>query len=292
MEMSARKLRNTRKTMVQVFRNAWDAWNRHNAPRLGAALAYYAVLSLAPGVIVGVAICGLAFGPRAVRGEVYWEVTHVAGAQIAVVVETLLKSAYEPKAGFLATVLGFIMMLLGASGVFVELRDTLNYIWDAPEKIEQNVWTVVKDRFLSFAMVIGAGLLLTASLVFTAIVQAAGAFSGRYFKFPTSVVEVANFLVTLTVTSLLFALIYRVIPEVRVDWRDVATGAILTALLFSVGKLVIGLYLGKAGIASAYGAAGSLVVLLVWVYYSAQIFLFGAEFTYAYARWRRSRISV
>lgn len=274
--------------LFDAFRDAGGAWSGHNAPRLGAALAYYAVLSMAPALVVAMAICGLAFGQQAVQGRVYLEVRDVVGGQIAGIVESLLKSAYQPAVGFLAGMLGFIVMVIGASGVFVELRATLNYIWDAPQNGSQGVWSIIRDRFLSFAMVIGAGFLLTASLAVTAIVQAAGAYSGRYMSFPASVVETANFLITLAVTSFLFALIYRVIPEVRVDWEDVAIGSVITALLFSVGKLLIGLYLGKAGIGSAYGAAGSLVVLLVWVYYSAQILLFGAEFTYAWARRRRS----
>lgn len=278
--------------MLQSFRDAWSGWLKHNAPRLGAALAYYAVLSLAPALIVGVAICGLVFGPQAVRGQVYWEVKDVVGSQIAEIVETLLKSAYRPGVGILATTLSFITMLVGASGVFIELRDTLNYIWDAPEKNDQGIRSLIRDRILSFAMVIGAGLLLTASLAVSAVLQAAGSYSSQYLSVPNSVLELSNFVATFAVTSFLFALIYRVIPEVRVDWRDVAIGGILTALLFSVGKALIGLYLGKAGVGSAYGAAGSLVVLLVWVYYSAQIFLFGAEFTYAYSRQRRSSIAV
>jgi membrane protein len=278
-------------TVFHAFRDAGVAWSRHNAPRLGAALAYYAVLSMAPALVVALAICGLAFGQQAVQGRVYLEVRDVLGAQIAAVVESLLKSAYRPAVGFLATILGFIAMMIGASGVFVELRDTLNYIWDAPQNGNQSVWSIIRDRFLSFAMVIGAGFLLMASLAVTAIVQAAGAYSGRYMSLPASAVETSNFLVTLAVTSFLFALIYRVIPEVRVDWRDVAIGSVMTALLFSAGKFLIALYLGKAGIGSAYGAASSVVVLLVWVYYSAQIFLFGAEFTYACARRRRSRAS-
>lgn len=277
--------------VFDAFRDAGLAWSRHNAPRLGAALAYYAVLSMAPTLVVAMAICGVAFGQQAVDGRIYLEVRDVLGAQIAAILESLLKSAYRPAVGFFAGILGFVAMMFGASGVFVELRDTLNYIWDAPRNGAQGAWSIIRDRFLSFAMVIGAGFLLTASLIVTAIVQAAGAFSGRYVSLPASVLAASNFFVTLAVTSFLFALIYRVIPEVRVDWRDVAIGSVITALLFSAGKLLIGLYLGKAGIGSAYGAAGSLVALLVWVYYSAQIFLFGAEFTYACARRRMTRTS-
>jgi membrane protein len=277
--------------MFRAIQDAAAAWSRHNAPRLGAALAYYAVLSIAPALIVATAICGLAFGSEAVDNQIYLQMRDIVGSQIAGIIEDLLKSAAKPTAGILATLLGFATMIVGASGVFVELRDILNYIWDAPPKATQGFRSIIRDRFLSFAMVIGAGVLLTASLAVTVIVQSADAYSGRYFSLPPSLLETSNFLVTLTLTSVVFALMYRVIPEVRVDWEDVAIGSVVTALLFSAGKLLIGLYLGRTAIGSAYGAAGSLVVLLVWVYYSAQIFLFGAEFTYVWARRRRSRSS-
>jgi membrane protein len=274
--------------MRAVFREAGLAWYRHNASRLGAALAYYGVLSLAPTLILVVAISGAVFGPEAVRGEIYWQVRDIAGSQIASAVQGLLKSAYAPRAGFLAGVLGFAAIVFGASGLFVELRDTLNSIWNVPVQSRTGAWQLVRERFLAFAMVVGTGCLLTLSLAFTALVQARSAYSHGYLMLPAPVIESANFVVSLAVTTILFALIYRIIPEVRVDWRDVGVGSLLTALLFSASKLLIGVYLGRAGVGSAYGAAGSLVVLLVWVYYSAQIFLFGAEFTYAWAQHRRS----
>ncbi len=274
--------------MLGIFRDAGLAWSRHNAPRLGAALAYYGVLSLAPTLILVLAISSAAFGPEAVRGEIYWQVRDFAGWQIASAVQGLLKSAYAPRVGFLAGSLGFAVIVFSASGLFVELRDTLNFIWNAPVQSRTSAWQLVRERFLAFAMVIGTGCLLTLSLAFTALVQARSAYSHGYLLLPAPVIESVNFVVSLTITTFLFALIYRIIPEVRVDWRDVAVGSVLTALLFSVSKLLIGVYLGRAGVGSAYGAAGSLVVLLVWVYYSAQIFLFGAEFTYAWAQHRRS----
>jgi membrane protein len=275
--------------MLRVLRNAGLAWSRHNAPRLGAALAYYGILSLAPTLVLVLAISGAAFGRDAARGEIYWQVRDVAGYQIAAAVQTLLKSASAPRAGLLAGTLGFAVMMFGASGLFVELRDTLNFIWDAPALSGTGAWQLVRERFVAFGVVIGTGCLLTLSLAFTALVQARSVYSNEYLQLPAPILESANFVVSLAVTTLLFAMIYRIIPEVRVDWCDVAVGSILTALLFSAGKLLIGLYLGRAGVGSAYGAAGSLVVLLVWIYYSAQIFLFGAEFTYAWAQRRRYR---
>lgn len=270
--------------MLRTFQDAGLAWSRHNGSRLGAALAYYAVLSLAPTLIVVLAISGAIFGARAARGQIYWQVRDVAGSQIAAAVQGLLKSAYSPRAGFVAGALGFVAILFAASGLFVELRDTLNFIWNAPVQNRTLAWQLVRDRFLAFAMVIGTGCLLTVSLGLTAIVQTRSLYANAYVLLPAPLLESANFLVSLGLTTIVFALIFRVIPEVRVDWRDVAVGSALTALLFSAGKLLLGVYIGKAGIGSAYGAAGSLVVLLVWVYYSAQIFLFGAEFTYAWAQ--------
>ncbi len=274
--------------MLRILRIAGGAWSRHNASRLGAALAYYAVLSLAPTLILVLAIAGAMFGREAVRGEIYWQIRDVAGWQIAAAVQGLLQSAYAPRTGVVAGTLGFAAILFGASGLFVELRDTLNFIWNAPTQNLTGAWQLVRERFLAFAMVIGAGCLLTLSLAFTALIQALSVYSKDYLLLPAPLLGLANFVVSLVIASILFALIYRIIPEVRVDWRDVAVGSMLTAVLFSAGRILIGLYLGRAGVGSAYGAAGSLVVLLVWVYYSAQIFLFGAEFTYAWAQQKRS----
>jgi len=274
--------------MRRVFKAAASAWLDHNAPRLGAAIAYYSVLSVAPALVIALAITGAAFGKRASDGEIFWQIQDVVGPQIAAVIESILRSASHAKASVLASILGFAVMLVGASGVFVELRDTLNYIWNAPT-VTQKFSTIIRERFLSFAMVIGAGFLLTASVAVTAVVEAAGSFLGVNILASSGVVAIANAVASLAITAILFALIYRIIPEVHVDWTDAAVGAILTAVLFSAGRLLIGVYIGKAGVGSAYGAAGSVVILLVWVYYSAQIFLFGAEFTHAYAGRRKTR---
>jgi membrane protein len=274
--------------MLHILREAASGWSRHNAPRLGAALAYYTVLSLAPVLILVLAVSGIVFGQQASTGEIYWQVRNVAGPQVALAIQGLLKSAHTPGAGVLASILGFVTILFGASGVFVELRGILNFIWDAPVH-DESFCSIIRERFRSFAIVLGAGILLVASLGATAFLQARSAYSAGYLRLPAPVLQTSNFLVSLAVTAFLFALIYRFIPEVRVHWRDVTFGALLTALLFSVGKLLIGLYLGRAGVGSAYGAAGSLVILLVWVYYSVQIFLFGAELTYVWAQRQRSR---
>lgn len=268
----------------RLFKEAAALWSKHNAPRLGAALAYYTALSLAPLVVAVVAVSGLVFGEEAARGEIYWEIKDLVGSQAAAVVQTLLKSAHRPAAGIIASVVGFIVLLFGASGVFVELRDTLNYIFDAPASKSSGLWELLRYRFFSFAMVLGIGFLLMVSLTISAVIQAMGAFAAHYVAIPPAGLEAINFAVSFAVISLLFGLIYKVIPEVSNRWSDVSVGAVITAALFTAGKLALGLYLGKAGVGSAYGAAGSLIVLLVWVYYSSQVFLFGAEFTFVYSR--------
>jgi membrane protein len=267
----------------RLFREAAAQWSEHNAPRLGAALAYYTVLSLAPLLVVVVAVSGFAFGEDAVRGQVYWQIKGVVGSEGAMAVQTLLKAAHRPTTGLVSSIVGFFILLIGASGVFMELHDALNYVWDAPQNSGSGIWNMLRLRFFSFAMVLGIGFLLIVSLALSAVIQAAGAYASRFIATPPLVLEATNFVITFIVTSFLFALIYKLIPEVPINWSDVVAGAVVTSALFALGKFGIGVYLGKAGVGSPYGAAGSLVVLLVWVYYSAQIFLYGAEFTHVYA---------
>lgn len=275
------------RTLGNLFAEAAGLWSAHDASRLGAALAYYAVLSLAPMVLLLVAICGQVFGADAVSGQVYTEIKDVVGTQAADIVQTMLRAAHNPGSGVVATVVGLVILLFGASGVFVELRDTLNLIWDAPPD-STSIWGIMRYRFFSFAMVSATGLLLMISLVVSTVVQAAGSYAQHYVTFPTPVLEATNSLIGFVVLSFLFALIYKIIPDVSIDWHDVILGAVITAGLFMIGKIVLAFYLGRAGVGSPYGAAGSLIVLLVWVYYSAQIFLFGAEFTHVYSRWAGS----
>lgn len=268
-----------------LFKEAGAAWNAHNAQRLGASLAYYTIFSLAPLLLIFVAIAGIVFGPDAVRGDIYWQIRAIAGYQGAAFVQDLLKGAKtHASSGLLATTLGFAVLILGASGVFVELRDDLNYIWDVPSSEESFLGGILRYRMFSFGLVIGSGLLITASLAFSVAIQAAEKYTLGYIMIPAWVLEAANFGATFLATTFLFGLVYAVIPERRVPWTDVAVGSIVTAILFAIGKSLVALYLGRAAVGSLYGAAGSLVVLLVWVYYSAQIFLFGAEFTHVYSQ--------
>jgi membrane protein len=271
-----------------LFSEAASLWLSHNPSRLGASLAYYAVLSLAPLLVLTVAICGFVFGETAVRGEVYWQVKGVIGSQAAEIVQTLLKAAHRPGSGIFATIVGFIVLLFGASGVFSELRDILNFIWNAPPSGPTTLMGLIRYRFFSFAMVCSVGFLLIISLAVSAVIQTLAAYASRFVTFPAAILETINGVTGFLVISFLFALIYRVIPEVPIDWRDVGLGAVLTAGLFTAGKFALAFYLARAGVGSPYGAAGSLIVLLVWVYYSSQIFLYGAEFTYVCARHRGS----
>jgi membrane protein len=259
----------------------------HNPSRLGASLAYYAVLSLAPLLVVAVAICGAVFGDRAARGELYGSIEEIVGPQAAGVVQTVLTAAHKPGAGIVASISSFAVLLVGASGVFGELRAILNLIWNAPAPGPTTVRSFLRQRVFMFAMVTGAGIAVMATLALSTVFQAAGNLAGRLVAFSPAMAEAENAVISFLVFSLIFAIIYKTVPEVQVAWKDVAFGGLLTAALFVIGKSVLALYLGRASVGSPYGAAGSLIVLLVWVYYSSQIFLFGAEFTCVYARQRR-----
>jgi membrane protein len=254
---------------------------------LGASLAFYTILSLAPLSIVVIAVASLIFGRAAAEGQIVWQIRDLVGREGAEVIRQMMEGARKPAQGILATTLGLLTLFLGATAVVAELRDALNTVWEIP--IRESPWRrsvvrILKERVLSFVMVLGVGFLLLVSLIVNVWLAAAGAFFSGLLPMPESVLQALTSVVSLVVIAALFALIYKFMPDVDLGWREVAAGATLTSLLFSLGKLVIGLYLGKTGLGSTYGAAGSLVVLLVWVYYSAQVFLLGAEFTQVFAR--------
>lgn len=268
--------------------DALGAWYRHNAPRMGAALAFYTVLSLAPLLIIVIAVSSLISGRAAAESQIVWQIRDLTGRAGAEVVRQMMEGAHKPASGILATTLGLLTLFLGATAVVAELRDALNTVWEIP--LQESHWPrgvvrILKERVLSFVMVLGVGFLLLVSLIVNVVwLAAAGAFFRGWLPMPESVLQALTSVVSFVVIAALFALIYKFIPDVDLEWREVAAGAVLTSLLFSLGKLAIGLYLGKTGLGSTYGAAGSLVVLLVWVYYSAQVFLLGAEFTQVFAR--------
>ncbi len=276
-----------------LLTTTWDNFLIHKVPRLGAALAFYTLLSLAPLLVVVVAIAGWAFGREAAVGQVLWQIQDLVGYEGSQAVRALLTEAHKSNSGALAAVLGILTLFFGASAVVAELRDALNTIWNVPARTSRgimgSVLAVLKDRTLAFAMVLGVGFLLLVSLAINAALAALGAYFQQFLPTQEWVLQLANLVISFVVITLLFGLIYKVLPDIYIAWTDVALGSAITSLLFSIGKTLIGLYLGKASLMSTYGAAGSLVVLLLWVYYSAQIFFLGAEFTRTYAERYGSR---
>lgn len=277
--------------LFALLRDAYAEWTEDNAPRLGAALSYYTVFSVAPLIILSIAVVGLVFGQEAAQGQVMGQIRGLVGEQVAAAVQGMVASAGDRSSGLLATVIGFATLFFGASGVFVELQSSMNVIWDAPPRPWRGVWGLIKDRFLSFTMVLGTGFLLLVSLILSAALSVVA----RYFQFllPSSMsrwaVHGIDLAASLIIFTVLFAVMFKVLPEVQNSWRDVWLGALFTAALFAMGKVLIGLYLGRSSVTSTYGAAGSLIVLLLWVYYSSQILFFGAELTQVYARRYGSR---
>lgn len=280
----------TPKAVAILLKDTFWEWFDDNVQRHGAALAYYTIFSLAPLLIIAIAIAGLAFGQEAAQGQIMDQIKSLLGEDGAKAVQTMIENARQPAAGIVATIFGIIMLLFGATGAFAQLQESLNAIWGVAPKPGRGILGVVKDRFMSFAMVVGIGFLLLVSLLLSAALAALGKFFSHLLPVPEGVLHALTFLISFLVITLLFAMMYKVLPDVKIAWRDVWIGAAMTALLFTLGKFLIGLYLGKSGVASAYGAAGSLVLILLWVYYSSQILLFGAELTYAFANKYGSRI--
>jgi membrane protein len=270
------------KELLPILKTTFTAWNRHEAPRLGAALAFYTILSLSPLVIMVVALAALVFSRTTAQAHILSQVQAMIGAEGGKAVESMLANAHKPAAGIVGSIVGLLSLLFGASGVFTELRSALNLIWGVKPEQTSGVMALLRERFFSFGMVLSIGFLLLVSLVISAVLAAIGKFFGGLLPIPSPVVAVLNFLVSYVGVALLFGLIFRFVPESTVRWRNVWPGALVTALFFTMGKTLIGLYLGKSSVGSAYGAAGSVIVVIVWVYYSAQIFFFGAEFTHAY----------
>lgn len=263
-----------------------SSWSKHNDGRLGASLALYTLLSLAPLLLVVVSIVGLVFGHSAAQREIVREAGALVGPAGASTVAGLLGASKNTTHGIIATALGLITLLFSASGVVLELRDALNTIWEVKSPDVSGfgmIKSFLKQRLFSFAIVAAIGFLLTVSLAVSTWVAALGQFSASLFPGENVVLHVVNFVISFAVITALFGAIYMVIPDVRIEWRDVILGGAVNSLLFSIGKLALGIYLGRASYSSLYGAAGSIVVLIVWVYYSAQIFFLGAEFTRAFA---------
>ena len=279
-------------SMWSLIKESVSQWSEDYAPSMGAALAYYTIFSIAPLIVIAIAVAGFFFGQDAASGEIFAQLRGLVGDEGAVAIQGLVKSASEPGKGTFAAVAGIVTLLLGATTVFGELQSDLDRIWDAPKPEKAGLWGMLRGRLLSFGMILGIGFLLLVSLIFSAALAALSHFWDAWFTEWEFVLQTINFVVSFAMITGLFAMIYKLLPRVDIGWKDVWVGAIVTSLLFSVGKLLIGLYLGKSSVASGFGAAGSLVIVLLWVYYSAQIFLLGAEFTKTYAYRHGSRMAL
>jgi membrane protein len=268
--------------LLALFKLTFIRWNEDNVPKLAAALAYYTSFSVGPILLIAIAVAGLVFGVDAARGAISREISGVVGIRIGEGLETLIKGSWQPRTGVLATVLGGIALIFGASGVFGELQDSLNIIWKVRKKAGRGILGKIRDRFFSFVMVAGIGFLLMVSLVLSAGLTAVGqALEG--WGGPGVLIRVLNQVIPLLVITTLFGAAFKILPDAKTRWRDVALGAFLTAALFTLGKFLIGVYLVKSAVGSIYGTTGSFVVLLLWINYSSQIFFFGAEFTKTWA---------
>lgn len=272
----------TAKSAWILTKAAASSWVDDYAQSMGAALAYYTMLSIAPFLLIVIALAGMIFGVEAARGEIAAQLQGLMGSQGAEAVQKLLQSACRPADSIASAVFGLVLLLVSATSVFAELQDALDRIWRAPKRTRMGIWGLLRARVFSFGTIAGISFLLMVSLVVSAGLAAVGKMWGRRFYDWQSLVSGVN-VVSYGLTATVFAMIYKVMPRAKVAWTDVGIGASVTALLFTLGKSLIGLYIGRSGLTSGFGAAGSLVVIMVWVYYSAQIFLLGAEFTWAYA---------
>jgi membrane protein len=279
------------KDLVELFKQTFTEWSEDNASRLAAALSYYAIFSLAPLLIIVISVAGLILGnQQTVQQDVLKQISNVIGPDTADFVKTLITNTRSQNTGVIATVVGVVTLLVGATGAFNQLHQALNTVWEVTEAPESGIINVLKARFLSFTVVLGIGFLLLVFLIIDAGLAALGQFASNLIPGSELVWQGVNFLVSFGVVILLFAMIYKILPDVKIEWEDVWLGAAFTAFLFAVGKWVLGFYFSTVGVGSAYGAAGSLIVLLLWIYYSAQILFFGAEFTQVYANRYGSKI--
>lgn len=279
--------------IAELVKDAGLAWNTDGAASMGAALAFYTIFSIAPLLIITMAIAGFFFGAEAAHGQIYAQARSLLGNDGASALEGLIKSASQPSEGLAATILGLVFMVLGATGVFSELQGAMDRIWQTPVSKEQaGLWYLIRRRILTLGMLLAIAFLLLVSLAVSAFISAIQSM----WSTPSFVFEIAwhaiNFVISFVLVAGLFALMFKLLPRVSVAWGDVMIGAGFTALLFNIGKLLIGLYIGKTGVVSSFGVAGSVIALVLWVYYSAQIFLLGAEFTWLYAKRYGSRQAI
>jgi membrane protein len=279
-----------RDRVIRTAKNIWlltkaaaSSWVDDYAQSMGAALAYYTMLSIAPFLLIVISLAGMIFGVEAARGEIAVQLQGLMGREGAEAVQKLLESASMPAESVTAAVFGLLLLLVAATSVFAELQDSLDRIWRAPKRSRMGIWTLLRARLLSFGTIAGISFLLMVSLVVSAALAALGKMWGPRFADWQSLAGAVNVVFSYLLTTTVFAMIYKVMPRAKVAWKDVLIGASVTSLLFTIGKSLIGIYIGRSGVTSSFGAASSLVMAMIWVYYSAQIFLLGAEFTWAYA---------
>jgi membrane protein len=280
--------------MFGLLKETFQEWREDGANRLAAALAYYTTFSLAPLLVLVIAIAGLVGGHEAAQSQTMAQVEDLLGEEGRDFIEKMIETASRPQTGLTATLVGAVTLLFGALGVFGELQNSLNTIWEVKPKPAKNVWDGIRrfviKRLISFTMVLGIGFLLLASLVISAALNALGEYIGTRWPLADFWLGLINFVISFLVITLLFGLIFKFLPEIKIAWKDVWLGAAVTSALFTFGKFLIGLYLGRSEVGTTFGAAGSLAILLIWIYYSAQILFFGAEFTQVYANRYGSKI--
>ena len=275
-----------------ILKQAASDWLEDDAPTLGAALAYYTVFSLAPLLIIAIAIAAFVLGQEAAQGQIFDQLRGLLGEASGKAIQDMVQSANaKPATGVVATVIGVVTLLFGASGVFGQLQTSLNMIWEVQPKPGRGFMGIVRDRILSFGFIVVIGFLLLVSLLLTAAIALFAEWFGGMFPGMEAFAQVLNSILSLALVTLLFAMIFKFLPDAKVAWHDVWVGSFITAVLFTAGKFALGLYLGKSGVGSSYGATGSLIILLLWVYYSSQILFFGAEFTQVYANRFGARVA-
>ncbi|ACB51144.1 probable ribonuclease BN [Crocosphaera subtropica ATCC 51142] len=278
------------RVLIKLLKETFKEWQQDDASSLAASLAYYTSVSLAPLLIIVISIAGAVFGEEAARGEIVSQIQGLVGTNGAELIETAIENADQPQISNFASIISIIILLFGASGVFAQLQKSLNKVWQVQVKSEEGWKNLIRKRILSFSAILGLGFLLLVSLIISAALSGLNHYLSDIIPGIDFLWQVLDFCLSFVVIALVFGLMYRYLPDVKISWDDVKIGAIITALLFTIGKFALGLYLGRGGFGSVYGAAGSLVIILVWVYYSAQILFFGAEFTQVYARRYGSKI--
>jgi membrane protein len=284
-----KKLSN-RKAVWNFCAETCNKWSKDNAMTLGAALAFYTTFSMAPLLIMVIAIFGFVLGEQTVQAEIIKRVQELIGEQGATAVRTMIQAAYRPGSGFWATIIGIAAIMIGSTSALVMLKHALNIMWGAQANSGAPLWNMLKDRLLSFVMILLIGLVLILSLMLSVTLSFVTGFFQNVLPLPPIFIQMADFIISVFLITLLFALIYKVLPDVKIAWSDVWIGSGITASLFTLGKFLFGMYLGRSSISSAYGAASSLAIILMWVYYSAQVFFFGAEITQVYANRHGSRV--